>query len=117
LSVGFYIDENVPLAVVLGLRLRGIDVVTVYEDHRDSRPDEEVLDRATELGRVVVTRDEDFLVEAHIRQRSGRMFPGVVYAHQLWVTIGQMIDDLVLIAGASLVGELENRVEYLPLRR
>ena len=30
--------------------------------------------------------------------------------------IGQMVDDLELIAKASLAGEFENRVEYLPLR-
>jgi hypothetical protein len=29
--------------------------------------------------------------------------------------IGQIIDDLILIAGTSVTQEYENRVEYLPL--
>lgn len=117
MNLGLYTDENVPRAVVMGLRLRGVDVVTVYDDGRDSCPDEEILDRATELGRVVVTRDEDFLAAAHAHQQQGRTFAGIVYAHQLRVSIGQMVDDLELIANAALAGEYENRVEHLTLRR
>ena len=117
MSLRFYMDENVPRAVTLGLRLRGVDVVTVQEDDRASHPDEAVLNRATELGRIVVTRDEDFLKEAYDRQQQRRAFPGIVHAHQLRVTIGQMVDDLELIANASLAEEFANRVEYLPLRR
>jgi hypothetical protein len=39
-----------------------------------------------------------------------------VYAHQLHVTIGQCVHDLELIATAANPGDLEDRVEYLPLR-
>jgi hypothetical protein len=68
------------------------------------------------LGRVLFSRDTDLLTEATARQRGGRSFAGVVYAHQLQVTIGQCIDDLKIIATAADPIDLTNRVEYLPLR-
>ncbi len=40
------------------------------------------------------TRDEDLLAEAAARDRSGRSFAGIIYAHQSQVAIGQGISDL-----------------------
>lgn len=60
-------DENVPRAITGGLRLRGVDVLTVQEDGRRGLDDPRVLDRATELGRVLFSQDEDLLVEARRR--------------------------------------------------
>lgn len=53
----FYADENFPLDVVTELRRLGHDVLTAFEDGRANRriPDEDVLRRATELGRMVLT--------------------------------------------------------------
>ena len=44
---------------------------------------------------------QDLLVEATSRKASGRSFAGVVYAHQLRVTIGGCIHDLEIIAKAG----------------
>jgi predicted nuclease of predicted toxin-antitoxin system len=71
-----------------GLTLRGVDVLTVQDDNYQQADDPVVLDRAMALGRVVFTQDEDFLRESHQRQATGEDFAGVVYAHQLNVTIG-----------------------------
>ena len=38
-----------------------------------------LLDRVTALGRVIFTRDVDFLAHARERQRTGVTFSGVVY--------------------------------------
>lgn len=76
-------DEHVPKAITVSLRMRGLDVVTAQEDGRSGEDDPALLDRATELGRTLFTRDDDFLVEAHRRQREGIEFFGVVYGHQL----------------------------------
>lgn len=32
MSVAFYMDEHVPRAISVGLRLRGVDVLTAQED-------------------------------------------------------------------------------------
>jgi hypothetical protein len=64
---------------------------------------------------VLFTQDEDLLVLAAIRQRSGQAFSGVIYTHQLAATIGQCIDDLELLAKALSAEECQNTVIYLPL--
>lgn len=63
----------------------------------------------------MVTMDEDFLAEASERQARGENFAGVVYAHQLNVTIGQATSDLELIAEVGHPEDIANRVAFLPL--
>jgi uncharacterized protein DUF5615 len=50
-------DENVHRAITEGLRLRGVDVLTVQDDGRRRLRDPVVLDRATELGRPLFSQD------------------------------------------------------------
>ena len=57
-------DHHVPRAITTGLRLRGVDVLTAYEDGASELPDPALLDRASELGRVLFTQDDDLLAEA-----------------------------------------------------
>jgi hypothetical protein len=110
-----YTDVHVHRAITEGLRLRGVDVLTAQEDGGRRLPDDELFDHATALGRVLFTLAVDLLREAAQRQRRGEPFAGVVYAHQRYVTIGQCIRDLELIAYAGEIEEFANRVEYLPL--
>ncbi len=109
-------DEHVPSAITAALRGRGVDVLTVQEDGRQRLDDPDLLDRAMELGRVFFTRDKDLLREGARRQHKGETFAGVIYAHQLRVSIGRCVQDLELLAGACEPEELANRVQYLPLR-
>ncbi|MGA2736647.1 MAG: DUF5615 family PIN-like protein [Bryobacteraceae bacterium] len=88
------------------LRLRSIDVLTAQDDRATQCDDDRLLQRATELGRVLVSQDEDLLREGVRRLREGEAFSGVVYTHQLRVTIGQMVEDLELIALATFQGGL-----------
>jgi len=114
-SVGLYMDVHVPAAVTRGLVLRHVDVLTAQLDGTTQLGDPALLDRATELGRVFFSQDEDLLAEATKRQRSGKHFGGVIYAHQLEVTIGRVISDLEILAQAGTAEDFANRVEYLPL--
>lgn len=116
MSVDLYMDVHVPFAITTSLRLRGVDVLTAQEDGTRRLLDPALLDRSTELGRVLFTQDEDLLEEAAKRQRKGQMFAGVIFAHQTNATIGQCINDLDLIAKASEPDEWTNRLEYLPLK-
>ena len=68
--------------MTLGLRLRGVDVLTAYEDGTSELADVALLDRAGELGRVLFARDDDLLAEAAQRQREGIPFRGIIDAHQ-----------------------------------
>jgi hypothetical protein len=115
MTVALYMDEHVPRAITAALRLRGIDVITVQEDGRRGASDSEVLDRATELKRLLFSQDTDLLVEARSRTAAGITFFGVVYAHRLRVAVGVCVRDLDLIAKASNSSELQNQVLFLPL--
>jgi hypothetical protein len=114
LSVRLYMDHHVPGAVTGSLRGRDVFVITAEEDGRRALADPLLLDRAAELGCSLVSQDEDLLAEATRRQRAGIVFSGVIYSHQLRITIGQLVRDLELIAKVYDPGDLENRVERLP---
>src|SRR5262245_6186350 len=109
-------DEHVPAAITDGLRLREIDVLTAQEDGRRRTPDNLLIDRATELGRLIFSRDQDMLRHVSDFQRAGRRFSGVIYASQREVSIGQCVNDLSLICVAGSAEEFANRVTYLPFR-
>jgi Domain of unknown function (DUF5615) len=115
-SIPLYMDEHVPRAITLGLRQRGVDVLSVQEDGREGQDDSALLDRATELSRVLFTQDRDLLAEGTRRQQEGRLFAGVIYAHQRGLSIGQCVQELEVIAGVCEPDDLANRVQYLPLR-
>lgn len=109
-------DHHIPGAITKGLRLRGIDVLTAAEDGARRMPDVQLLDRATALDRVLVTQDDDFLIECAPRQREGVQFAGLIYGHQLRVRIGRSIDDLELICGVHDPEDYRGKVEHLPLK-
>jgi predicted nuclease of predicted toxin-antitoxin system len=108
-------DEHVRRAITNGLKLRGIDVITVQKDGKNGTHDSILLAIATELNRVIFTQDDDFLVMANCRQQEGVKFSGVIYGHQQYVTVGECVRDLELIAKASESEDLVNQVQYLPL--
>jgi hypothetical protein len=111
-----YMDVHVRNEITEGLRRRNVDVLTAQQDGTTALQDPALLDRATALGRVLFSQDEDLLAEAAARQRSGQGFGGVIYAHQLNVTIGQCVDELELVAKVMEPSEITRRVLYLPLR-
>lgn len=108
-------DVHVPAAITRGLLLRGVDVITSQLDGTTQLEDPDLLDRATMLGRVLFSQDEDLLAEATKRQRSGKLFAGVIYTHQLEITIGRAIEELEILANVGVPEDFVNRVEYLPL--
>ncbi len=115
MALKLYMDHHVPRAITMGLRLRKVDVVTAFEDQSHDIPDTDLLDRATELGRVLFTQDDDLLTEATKRQQTGISFGGVIYAHQQDVSIGKCVEDLELITTASTEADITDQVLYLPL--
>jgi len=109
-------DQHIPRAITEGLRLRGVDVITAFEDGADKMDDAELLDRASKLGRVLFTQDNDLLSEGAMRQEKGIPFKGVIYAHQMRVSIGTCIHDLEIIATkAGEAEDLLNKIQFLPL--
>lgn len=115
MSVKLYMDVHIRRAVTDGLRLRGDDVLTAQQDLSDELSDDALLDRATDLARVLFTQDDDLLREANKRHHAGQRFSGLIYAHQLNITVGRCIDDLELIAKSTNLQEWMGNVVFLPL--
>ena len=114
MSVPLYLDHHVDAAIADGLRRRGVDVLTCREDGTTTWDDDRLLGRATELRRALFSQDDDLLVIAHRWQAENRQFAGLIYGHQLDLTIGQAIRDLELIALVYDPDDLCDRVEFLP---
>ena len=115
MTVALYMDHHVPKAITVGLRLRNVDVIIAHEDGADQLDDDVLLKRAHELGRALFTQDDDLLEEAAKCQREGIPFSGVIYGHQLRVTIGVCVQDLEIIARSGEAEDLKNQVVFLPL--
>ena len=98
MSVPLYFDVHVPSAIADGLRLRGVDVLRAQEDGTPELNDPLLLDR-----------------EANRRQREREHFAGIIFAHQLNVTIRDCVRDLEIVARVTGPDEWIGRVEYLPL--
>ena len=66
--MALYADENFPLRVVEELRRLGQDVVTAFEDGKANQAitDQDLLTRATELGRAVLTLNRQDFKRLHL---------------------------------------------------
>lgn len=115
MTLAFYMDVHVRRSITDGLRRVGVDVLTAPDDGCARVADPDLLDRATALNRVLFSQDDDLLRVATEWQASKRWFSGVVYSHQLRITVGQAIRDLQLIAEVYEPGDIAERIEYLPL--
>ncbi len=104
----FHLDENMPRAVADGLRKRGIDVTTATDAGLVGASDEQHLAFARSAGRVVVTRDVDFLrLNAQGIEHSGVVF---------WTqrrSIGGLISALDMLGAQAGPVDLENQVRFL----
>ena len=61
MTVRLYTDVHVPLAITAELRIRGVDVLTAQTDNATRLDDSPLLNRTTELGRVLFSEDKDLL--------------------------------------------------------
>jgi Domain of unknown function (DUF5615) len=116
MPLALYMDVHVPMAITEALRRKRLDILTSQDDGTARLHDAMLLQRATDLQRVLFSQDHDFLKITSEWQRQGRTFAGVVYAPQQAVSLGGLADDLELILTCCDPGELQDRVVYLPLR-
>lgn len=114
MAVGIYTDVHISGAIITALRSREVDVLTSVEDGSRRFQDPNLLDRATELGRILYTHDDDLVKEAMRRIQAGIPFSGVVYSHQLRSPIAQCIEDLEIIAKITDSEELNGLLAYIP---
>ena len=108
-------DVHVPHAITEQLRLRGVDVLAATEEGTQRLSDDQLLEAASVLRRVVFTHDHRFRAMAQQWQREGRFFAGLAFGPAEGASIGRYVRDLQIIAKASEPEEWRNRIMFLPL--
>ena len=108
-AIRLYLDENLSPRIAEQLRRRGIDAVTVRDLGLLGDEDRNHLQRATQMDRVLVTTDVDFL------RLAAENFPhqGIIFGIQEDHTIGDWVKRLELVCFVYTPEEMENHVEYL----
>jgi hypothetical protein len=115
MAINFYFDVHIPLAITNGLRIKGIDVLTAQEDDGDQLPDDKLMERATQLNRVLFTFDSDLLVIGAKFKSKEINFSGLTFAHPIDITIGQCVQDLEIISNILTLEETKNQIIFLPI--
>ena len=105
--IRFHLDEHVDPAVAFALRRAGIDVTTTIEAGLRTKNDQAHLQFAKQEGRIIVTRDQDFLRLARSTDHSGIVF---FTANQ---SMREIIEGLVLIYEVMRPEEMAGNLEYL----
>jgi|SRR5438552_4314970 len=106
--IRFHLDEHVDPAIAAALRRAGIEVTTTSEAGLRTKDDEAHLEFARAEGRVIVTRDQDFLrVSSRLTDHSGIVF---YTANQ---SIREIIEGLILIYEVMLPDEMAGHIEYI----
>ncbi|MBI2575950.1 DUF5615 family PIN-like protein [Candidatus Woesearchaeota archaeon] len=105
----FYIDENVPFAVCIGLKMRRIDVVSAKELNRLGDDDEAHFHFAQEEKKAIITHDADFLSLAAKEQGNHGL---LLFTRHM--NIGEAIDEIERIYLAFSAEDLQGRIFFLP---
>ncbi|MEO8396753.1 MAG: DUF5615 family PIN-like protein [Chloroflexota bacterium] len=113
----FLADENFDNDILRGIRRKNpnFDVIRVQDTEVYQADDPTVLSWAAREGRILLTHDLKTMSRyAYDRIEAGLPMLGVIEIGNQ-VSVGQAIDELLLIDGASDAAEWENKVTYLPL--
>lgn len=114
----FAADENFNNHIIRGLarRLPNLDLVRVQDSGLGGADDETVLRWAAASGRILLTHDVTTLTHWAVeRIEKGEAMPGVFVAARS-LAVGQVIEDLILLAECSMQSEWAGRILYLPLK-
>ena len=110
-------DENLNNNIIRGLLRRNaeIDIIRIQDVGLSGASDPDVLAWTASENRILVTHDVNTITRyANERLQASQAMPGVVEVARQ-VSIGQAIEDLLLLIEYSDVGEWEGRIIFLPL--
>jgi hypothetical protein len=111
-------DEHIDGSLLAGVLQRHpeIEFIRVQDYGLRQAPDPVILEWITQNRFVFVTHDAKSMPR-HVDERLQRgVATAGVFIVPRWLSMGKVIDDLILIGLATDYEEWENRVVYLPLR-
>jgi len=111
------IDQDLDHDILRGVirRIPQLDVVTAFEIGMSSATDPELLARAAQDKRVLITHDKTTMpVYAANLLREGKTIAGLIIVPRR-LALHQVLDDLELMITCSEADEWNNVIRYLPL--
>lgn len=117
--VRYLLDEDTPhsLRDQLLRRAPEIDILAVGDETGPARgtPDPQLLHRIEREGYILVSRNRRTMPR-HLRDHleAGGHLPGIFLLRRHY-SVGQMLEDLLLIGEEGRPKEYRDRIEYLPL--
>ena len=116
MKVRFLADYDFNAEIVDGLLRResSIDIKTGFEAGLQGVSDPDVLGRAADEGRVLVTHDQSTMPEHFSQFIAEQTSPGLLIVSQ-HLSLSIAVEELLMIWAASEAEEWLNRITYLPL--
>ena len=114
MSLRLLMDVHIPAEITERLRAAGVEVLTAQEDGSDRLSDDRLIDRAAALGFEIFTNDNDFLVLAANRQKSGLQFGCIFFARQDNCRCREYAEWLEAYCTLESPPEVRNRVIFIP---
>lgn len=98
------------VAVVHGLRRRGIKAWSARDAGKLGLTDEEQIDYAFKNNATIFTHDDDFL--SLVLELKKEHF-GIIYVHQQRYKVGECIRRIKALVGTKTLEDIKNRIEFL----
>ena len=114
----FAADENLNYNIIRGLRRRRADlnISRIQDVGLSGKDDATVLEWAAKENRILLTHDATTITKyAYKRINEGLTMPGV-FEIKMSSHLGEVIDDILLLADYSYEDEWEGQIVYLPLK-
>lgn len=107
--IRFHLDENVSSAIATALRRFEINVTTTSDADLIGATDLEQYVYIQQESRIIVTHDDDFLRIASARNDHS----GIVYCRKDARSIGEIVEQLILIHEILSPDEMKGQVQFL----
>jgi hypothetical protein len=114
----FAADENLNYNILRGLLRRKADlnIARIQDVGLSGKDDATVLEWAAKVNRILLTHDVTTITKyAYERINEGLPMPGV-FEIKMSSPLGDVIDDILLLADYSYENEWEGKILYLPLK-
>ena len=108
-------DFNGDILRGLFQRRPDLNLIRVQDVDLRTADDQTILEWAAAGGRILLTHDRTTMPNfAYERVKAGRSMPGVLVVRNK-LSLGDLIDEILLVALCSSQEEWKDRVEFLPL--
>ena len=114
-EIRLYVDEDASeTAVMLGLRARGIDLLTTVEARRLGVSDQEQLEYAIHQRRALYTFNAKDFARLHREfLTNGRSHSGIIVIPEQRYSVGEKIRRIAALLHARTVESMTDQIEFL----